>query len=126
MGCDIHAHVELKINDKWEHYSEPLIGRNYRLFSKLAGVRSVPEDDSAPIAKDRGIPQDISFITKMDLERWGGDAHSHSWITGKEADDIEEWVREKLKEGFSQPPFGYVFGNGLGRDDVRVVFWFDE
>ena len=39
MGCDIHAHFEIKVDGEWLHYSQANINRNYRLFEKMAGVR---------------------------------------------------------------------------------------
>lgn len=27
MGCDIHAHFEIKVNNEWLHYSKPDIYR---------------------------------------------------------------------------------------------------
>ena len=40
MGCDIHAHLEIKIDGKWLYYSPVNINRNYNVFAKTAGVRN--------------------------------------------------------------------------------------
>lgn len=137
MGCDIHAHVEVQIDGRWEHYSILEIPRNYRLFTKLAGVRDC--EGITPISEPRGIPADITKLTAFDLEGWSGDAHSRSWITGEEADAVEKWMDETQKpHPHPSQPWGYLFGNGFGhstcRDtrldsrlgECRIVFWFDN
>lgn len=140
MGCDIHVHVEVKIKDKWEHYSVLHIGRSYSLFAKMAGVRG----GETPISQPRGLPQDISVVTAFDNAEWGVDGHSHSWLSAVEAGEVQRWYEEQCGElDFSRPPlFGYLFGNyidsyvkypedgkhlrELGYEDARVVFWFDN
>ena len=40
MSCDIHLHVEVKVNGKWLHYDK--VGMHpffYEMFAKMAGVR---------------------------------------------------------------------------------------
>jgi hypothetical protein len=100
MGCDIHLYTEkLKsVNsvDKWvncdhwklnpyfgyDEYEEEweLVslyrGRNYGLFSLLAGVRGNDE-----ICPPKGLPDDVSDIIKKNSDRWGSDGHSHSYFT---------------------------------------------
>lgn len=61
MGCDIHAHIELKVNGKWEHYSCPNIQRWYTLFTRICGVRG--NDNITPIDKPRGLPEDLNIVT---------------------------------------------------------------
>ena len=34
MGTDMHLHIELKIDGRWEHWSAPRIDRNYEFFAK--------------------------------------------------------------------------------------------
>jgi hypothetical protein len=64
MGCDIHAHVELKLADgRWHHWNAPHINRNYLLFTKLAGVRDYGEGIQ-PFAQPRGLPKDITLPTQ--------------------------------------------------------------
>lgn len=74
MGCDCHAHVEIKINGKWENYSTCRPRRNYALFAKMAGVRNY--DEIVPIAPPRGLPSDISVVTKFDFDNWDSDGHT--------------------------------------------------
>ncbi len=129
MGCDIHVHVEIKnpVTGKWDHYSNPVVGRNYRLFAMLAGVRGEPADGDLPIAAGRGIPSDINWITEKDLKMWqDGSHHGVSWCTGKEAEELEKRYRTQYPGDYLYAPFGYVFSNSLDREDIRVIFWFDN
>jgi hypothetical protein len=131
MGCDIHAHVEIKIEGEWHHYSHPEVDRNYSLFTKIAGVRKNPEARGhiEPIAAPRGIPGDISAVTRLELKRWGSDAHSGTWLARDEVAVVEKQFRD------FRPLFGFLFGNRLddideakthGVEDCRVVCWFDN
>ncbi len=143
MGCDIHLHVEVKINGKWEHYNAPYIHRHYRLFARMARVRKSDDLSDGECFKPRGIPTDVSTTTKFAYERWGVDAHDASWLGAVEAGCIQEWYHSDEKNDNPHPPlFGYVFGNdidtyvrfpkdgnrirSLGFEDARIVFWFDN
>ena len=88
MGCDCTAHFEVKIDNKWEHYSVPNIHRNYLLFEKMAGVRGSVENALAP---PKGLPDDISNITRIDSEQWGIDGHHHSWLSGEEFNKLHQY-----------------------------------
>jgi len=153
MGCDIHIHTEIKVGGVWHHFSQPRQPRAYWLFALMAGVRTsevVPQR----MFPQRGLPDDISFTTKLCYE----DAeesyypHGQSWLTGMEmAKVIEEYDRLRTKDAeqrndksrffsLEHESFGYLFGNGWAFDpnekdseaypecieDVRVVFWFDN
>jgi hypothetical protein len=148
MGCDIHLHIEIKLNNKWEHYACPRIERWYQLFAKMAGVRNYVESGVIPISLPKGIPEDVTSITKYDYERWDTDGHSHSWLNLKEIAELEDWLNQ-MKEG-NNPNNGdlewdilhcYLFGNSFAAlykypeetkkynpeiTDVRFVFWFDN
>lgn len=59
MGCDIHCYIEYKNKDSdkdfWQYFGGRINpGRNYLLFSKLAGVRG--GEDAAPKYPPRGMP----------------------------------------------------------------------
>lgn len=141
MGCDIHLHTEVKINGEWHHYSAPSVDRQYMLFAKMAGVRN--SYDIEPLALPRGIPDNATFITKFDSDRWGGDGHSHSYLTAPEIHELVLWLKNQVKYFMLHPcwegdTFGYVFGNHFsdftkypvdnpeGLEDIRFVFWFDN
>ncbi len=87
MGCDVHAHLEIKVGNRWHHYSSPYINRNYDLFTKMAGVRS-NGSSIVPISMPKGIPEKLSVVTKLDYESWGMDAHSTSWFNAEEIKQI--------------------------------------
>lgn len=105
MGCDIHMYTEVKrsIREKevwvnvddfrinpyydgkdnserqFEH--QDLYGdRNYGLFTLLAGVRDYSEK-TIPVSDPKGLPENMSDITREESERWDGDGHTHSWLT---------------------------------------------
>lgn len=140
MGCDIHAHVEIKINGKWHHFGNPYIERSYDLFSRMANVRNNKE--IVPIDNPRGLPKDITWETNFcAVEECG---HSHSWLSGKEVAELGDWYENKQKEwnpesyySFEVKAVGFIFGNGWdiqqypddypeGVEDARLVFWFDN
>jgi hypothetical protein len=141
MGCDIHLHIEVKIHGRWEHYSLPNVPRHYRLFTKLAGVREQP--GIQPISSPRGLPEDVTYLTKYDAKQLGDDGHSHSWIDAKEiaqlVDSQKDWryPGDDVEIGCNDL-FGWLFGGTVGGfdeypddrpeglEDVRFVFWFDN
>lgn len=141
MGCDIHAHFEVKIADKWEHYTIPAIERNYALFEKMAGVRGEVVN---AIVSPRGLPRDMSVVTAFDAERMGRDGHTHSWLYAYEIMILAEWGAKNLgpgRLGCWDMEFDwrcYFFGNSFagfyqypngapkGIQDLRLVFWFDN
>ena len=108
MGCDIHMVLERKIGDEWvglHDYSAPepealrefTVGkgesvptgrwlsfkareRNYQLFGELAGVRT----DGTLGNQPRGLPDDMSQLTRVTADGWGMDGHSHSYLSLRE------------------------------------------
>lgn len=137
MGCDIHLHTEVKLNGRWEHYSTPLIKRDYELFAKMAGVRG----EETPISKAKGLPDDMNYLTNFDAIRCDGYAHSHSWLNAEEIAALIYWIEESRKIvgwDFANEYFGYLFGSGWqdfnnfpadrpeGLEDIRFVFWFNS
>jgi hypothetical protein len=145
MGCDIHLHIEVKIDGQWEHWSAPNVPRCYPLFNKLAGVRGYDTDET-PISKPRGLPDEITRVTRTAYDWEVGDAHDTSWINRDEIASLEEWVRIELKKTWNSNKWldleahmlhSYCCGNGFGGighysnsypesiTDVRFIFWFD-
>ena len=153
MGCDIHLFQEKKVDGKWVtadkwsldpergieseyvSYKDALYsGRNYRLFSVLAGVRNGAGfagvrtgDPVTPISQPRGVPDDCCVQCKAEVERWGRNAHSHSWLTLDDIVDyrwhraikrgvvpLDVWRRWK-RDGVSNPETwaGGVSGRGI-------------
>lgn len=135
MGCCIHIHIELEINNKWEHYSCPNIKRDYDLF-RLMGNTQRGNEDIKPIIEARGLPENLSVITKIDYYNMRCDAHHISWFGIKEIEKIFEYL-EKENEKYWET-WGYLFRNDY-RDfkrysesypkeiqDMRFVFWYDN
>jgi len=134
MGCDVHMHVEVKVGGRWEHYSHPRIQRNYRLFGLLAGVRNT---DVLPIVEPKGLPEDMSLITKTDYEYYKDEGHTESWFNRNEIRELFEVMDEDCDLPDSTV-FGYANGNCLttigeldsghpgAYEEVRLVFWFDN
>lgn len=98
MGADIHIHVEIRKNGKWnkftgKHFSSgysykeekssaPFDWRSYRMFGFLASVR---DDDIRPIKEPTyKLPSDVSKGVFIEWKRWEGDGHSISFITLRE------------------------------------------
>lgn len=79
MGCDIHGYLEAKENNSWGVVEEIPHYRVYDMFGLLAGVRNYT--CLPPISNPRGLPEDISNEVKKELEYWGLDAHSISWLS---------------------------------------------
>lgn len=143
MGCDIHAYSETKRNGAWEAdkgdqavkdedswMSMPKVGngRDYWLFTILAGVRGESPWDFS----DKGFPEDASAILEDLYGQWGDDAHTPSYLTMKE---LKEKCVELMLDG-SKDALDYLeslkgFLDTITPttdvlEDQRVVFWFDN
>lgn len=148
MGCDIHLHIEIRVNGKWEHYGAPQVQRDYDLFALMAGVRNY--SNSVPVAKPKGLPEDVSLLTEMHWKSSVDDWHTPSWL---DEEEIRE-LRKRYQQLYVEPVSGsghyldydlefgvlgtYIFGSRLtdfkdfpdehdmNYDAVRLVFWFDN
>ena len=156
MGCDIHMHVEYRIqrnnkpaqwcdgnlyeaNKFYELYQEddePKYvrvylnneRRNYTLFGLLAGVRYF---GIKPIASPRGFPDDASKSITEEYASWGSDAHTASWLTLAElinsARSHSDLLNNLVKE--LQDYFKRLFPHPsplITANELRIVFWFDN
>jgi hypothetical protein len=139
MGCDIHGTIEKKVGDKWIMVNRlshdlPALNRNYERFGALAGVRAT----GGP--KPKGIPLDVSESTKLFIDYWGRDGHSHSYLDLKRAASIflkTEYDSIHFLSNSNRhfpvtdsDPVSYYFGveeyeYGKG-EEYRLVFWFDN
>lgn len=117
--------------DEWEFddeywnvtYSKEFYnGRNYYLFSILAGVRG----DEEPIAYPRGIPEDCSSGYSYVTNQWYGDGHSHSYFTLKELLEVDwnSYQTEHLSEFMETIEKMKSIDNDP--EKVRCVFFFDN
>ena len=149
MGCDIHFHSEVKRKGVWQHHSECNVRRNYALFAKMANVRNWEGSGIVPISKPKGLPEDVTELTKLHVERYGEDGHSHSWLGGDEIAELHEFIESKKNPStwfgedghwrFTHENLPYFMGNsfdgflkypedwkGTDVEDVRYVFFFDN
>lgn len=139
MGCDIHPHIEVKIDNTWHHYSCPPIQRCYGLFAKICGVRNQDQWGIGPLAPVRGLPNDCSAVTKVCAEHEEG--HSHTWLSHKEFLELIEWadnpenIVQSWHGEWSHKQLGYLTGNSFDLQkssapeqitDVRFICWFDN
>lgn len=149
MGCDIHAHMEIKWGGKWLYYGPLKIGRNYNLFSLLADVRNVSEGEEGyvrPITQPRGLPEDATDMTMLHYNSYMGDEHSPSWVTSKEylkavkqfPFNKEDWKSTLYLFGNNFESFKPTYNRGADLfgstidgfpkqlEDFRMIFWFDN
>lgn len=139
MGCDIHLHIEVKLNGKWEHWANPGVERSYMLFAKMAGVRN--NWDIKPLSEPKGLPSDLTTVTQFIADYDGPDGHSHSWLNAKEIEALGEFTKTPEMLNYYRKDRwldlnahvlrgSYLCGNSFesrpkGITDVRFVFWFD-
>lgn len=116
---------------KWEiEYDDRIwTQRWYYLFAILAGVRNAW--DIKPISEKKGFPSDASEEVNGEYEHWSGDGHSHTWLTLKELEEWGGWdtVTEDLRDNFNKVTIDRMkqkVNTSVTRDDVRMVFWFDN
>lgn len=134
MGCDIHMVLERRVCDgkwvgvhnfpyyrtiKWHNF--PLAtDRNYDRFSALAGVRGEGPEP-------RGVPDDASDLARLQIEEWGSDGHSHSWLPLKDAAAIFLSTERNLDDHARKYPTEHFFNvDPASADSYRLVFWFDN
>jgi len=128
MGTDCEVHIEIKIEGVWHHYRHiEQLPRLYSFFGLMAGVRGYPT-----LVKPKGVPEDMTVVTKSNYDEFGYDDHTHSWLSSKEIIDVGEQQKEKL-EAF----FGLLFGSDWEDfythrsmypdflEDFRFIFWFN-
>lgn len=73
MGCDIHAYIEYRVKQtptsdeydkKWRNFGHKINpGRNYLIFSIMAGVRGEESDALFP---PKGYPKDAGYAAEYD------------------------------------------------------------
>lgn len=146
MGCDIHICVEVLVNEKWEFFGYASMNRSYAMFTRIAGVRKEVTDfrgeNIEPISLPRGIPDDISPLTKGHVDDWDYDGHSHTWLSSDEFRELDKWRKARwpaeyhdgMLEGLwffgdyleSWEPKAQVLSSGSPVKDYRLVIWFDN
>jgi hypothetical protein len=152
MGCDIHYVIEQEHDGEWvgvfgtdnyltypnydaRRYLPALMfkDRNYQFFTRLASVRG-------PGPTPRGLPEDLSSMSRMYTDNWDADGHSYSYASlrdfvsawlASDGENIVPIVKKKL-EG-NDPVLEVLKELGICQyeedpniDKYRVVFWFDN
>lgn len=113
-----------RIVSSFEGHKEIRTGRNYDMFSLLAGVRDY--GDCAPISKPRGLPEDVSEYIKYLSDRWGCDGHSHSYYTLKELNRHMDKIKKYGESYYEKFSAIMSLCEGTPKEDIRFVFWFDN
>ena len=90
-------------------------GRNYELFGILAGVRDRNNDS---IDDPRGLPEDVSEVTKKESDRWDEDGHSHSWVTLKELKEYQGLHPVVKRSGYISPEAARLLDEGEETPDT--------
>jgi hypothetical protein len=116
MGCDIHSYIEYRPKGLWEFNNKPhswdnwgqryYVGRNYRMFGLLAGLRS-GQDALFPV---RGVPRDISWHVKEDYTFSIGDSDDGERSVSKET--AQEW----LSRGYAK-----YWVDGDGTENTNII-----
>jgi hypothetical protein len=153
MGTDIHGFIEARFDDgNWYAVNKIDFNRNYILFGIMAGVRCTELLHQKP----KGLPEDVSKVTKFYSDDFGKYAHTRSWLTIKEMhyhildafinsyDEVRHYSNAKYTypdlissmDDFTQALFPYYFEDDLERvwkclhplelNKTRIVFWFDS
>jgi hypothetical protein len=93
----------------------PYKSRNYDLFAILANVRNGygfagvdTGNGFVRISEPKGLPSDVSPEVKAISDEYGGDGHSHSWLTLREL-EAADWQRTTLHRGWVNVPSYKVF-----------------
>lgn len=147
MGCNLHAHIEVKKAGQWHHFGQPNVERNYYLFSIITGERVNSKRDNIqsgflPVAHIHEIPADISYVTKVCLEQDKAAYHIHhsGVLLAEDLPELQDCLYEGQpsvkRTGIDQLDLEYsifrTYINGgtltehRGWDDLRIVFWFDN
>lgn len=150
MGTDVHFVVEehdekygwvgvVATDSKFRSFHKPLgtdkiellRSRDYQFFALISN----PRGGGQPAL---GVPGDASDMTRMYVDYWGGDGHSHSYCS------LQEFVERKVRLTHTPAQLAAMKLNNrdpvleyLGIDDYdakvlgplynyRVIFWFDN
>lgn len=90
MGCDIHLYCEYRDaqdGNRWRSWGNQFnLGRNYRIFEVLAGVRG---DLDQAIVRPRGLPEDVGYVVHDDNHLYISESGGERTVT---ADKAAQWV----------------------------------
>lgn len=142
MGCDIHLFREKLVEGHWMPFypdgsdecgfHELDIGRNYKLFGLLAGVRNPCGYSLAP----RDAPEDCSSEVWSHIENWSCDGHNHSWLYLHELVGFASFIQNQVNAGKTEFKSAleemikiagsFNLKSATNFHNYRVVFFFDN
>lgn len=143
MGANIHTHIEVKLNGKWEHFAAPDVTRDYRLFAAISGERAVDiplGNRPRAVSRHRGVPEDASLVTRICLDQDRGlGIHGFGWLEVGEIvrlqDELYRVRPEVVRTGIDELDLEYsifrtyicggTIAGHTGFDDVRIIYWYD-
>lgn len=94
----------------------PCKSRDYNWFALIGGVRGYGSDSA--FETNKGIPDDACKETKHEVETYGCDGHSHSWLM------VDEILNEPRAKDFPQTKWLKKFVKDP--KNTRMVFFFDN
>lgn len=113
MYPDDHLHYpeyEISRDDRFYH------GRHYFLFHILAEVRGWSEWGKT-LGGPKGTPEDCCSQIKSQIEAWGSDGHSHSYLTLEELLSFNWNEKIETEETFRSKDFD-EFIKTMSSDDI--------
>jgi hypothetical protein len=123
MGTDIHGMIECRAradaDEDGSWCAAVDLGllhrvRDYDGFGCLFGVRNYA--NFRPVVPLRGAPADLSAPVRAELDDWGTDAHSVTWITWPEVEGVDwdepaEAPDDRIHEYRRMPDGSLVFAS---------------
>jgi hypothetical protein len=134
MGCDISIYIEVKINDKWEHFNHPFIRRDYVLMNKICNATDrIPFNDNPIQLECKGIPNDISSVVKHMSDMFDYYKHHETYLNKDECKQLKNWLIEVYppesdmgKHLFFEAMDIYCHSDLAMFEDFRFIIWFDN
>jgi hypothetical protein len=120
MGMDIRLHIEIKIDDKWEHYGSPEIARGCKTYDLLFDIAE---------CRSLGFPLDASIVTELDYKDYDCPKYYIGCIGPNLIHRIEKTLHDQwgiyLETDVLHTYFlDDGFCDGEYKNDFRIIFWF--
>ena len=144
MSTTLYAHIEVKIDSVWNHFSACTVHKNYLLTAAINGTRAdclkpgreVPK----PVYGTKGIPADATALTKACIAREvSPNPRNACTLDARQIQAVQDElyrVRPEVKRtGIDEFDFehsifhtyinGSSIASGGGFEDVRMICAFD-
>lgn len=143
MGTNLHVHIEVKLNGKWEHFAAPCVTRDYHLFAAINGLDAEfirPSNRPIAVSRHHELPEDMSAITRVCLEQSRSlGLRGFGYLEAEDIDALQEELYRSTPEvcrtGFDKLNLEHnifrtcIGGNTIaghtGFEDSRIVYWYD-